>query len=62
MLAGRYTITEIKDWSWRYSTETIGPKDAGTGVVTFSFDEKVTEEYWLNGYSDIEKNIYKGGS
>jgi len=60
--SGSYTVTEMEDWSWRYPTDKIGPTAAGTGVVTFSFGNGSNQEYWLNDYSDIEKNVYKGGS
>lgn len=60
--SGSYTVTEMEDWSWRYPADKIGPTAAGTGVVTFSFGNTSNSGSWLNGYSDIEKNVYKGGS
>lgn len=66
---GTYTIQEDTGWSWRYD----GPEGA---VVTLSKENTSgeisctntkTENYWLNGYSAIVRNIFgiegeKGGN
>ena len=57
---GSYTITENSGWSWRYT-----PTYDGNGVLNAGHPEgqltctntKGPDE-WLNGYSDVTRNIY----
>lgn len=63
------TVTEMDDWSWRYNNPpnaTRLPSQGGTftssvNKFTFTFTEnnasKFLEEYWINAYADIRKNI-----
>jgi hypothetical protein len=63
--AGTYTVTELKDWSWRYAVENAG-ENAGktlTGShqgdkkeLVFTFDNTVTNDKWLNSYGELSSN------
>lgn len=57
---GNYTISEDKGWSWRYvGTEGAAvdlSKDNTSGSI--SCTNSKTEIYWLNGFSDVVKNIF----
>jgi hypothetical protein len=63
--AGTYTVTELKDWSWRYAVENAG-ENAGktlTGShqgdkkeLVFTFDNAVTNNKWLNSYGELSSN------
>ena len=52
-----YTVTEMKDWSWRYPKESItkehirseGLHGATNMMTTFTFDGNVVNGSWLNG-------------
>ena len=57
--AANYTVTEVREWSWRYDTASKGPTAAGTGKVTFNFNESMKRQTWLNGFGEIAKNVYK---
>lgn len=57
---GNYTIREDEGWSWRYSADN-GESAALTarnfaGSITCSNSK--TENYWLNGFSEVVKNIF----
>lgn len=65
---GTYTIQEDTGWSWRYDgTEGAAvtlSKENTSGEISCTNDK--TENYWLNGYSAIVRNIFgiegeKGG-
>lgn len=57
---GSYTILEDEGWSWRYvGTEGAAvdlSKDNTSGSI--SCTNSKTENYWLNGFSDVVKNIF----
>lgn len=57
---GSYTISEDEGWSWRYvGTEGAAvdlSKDNTSGSI--SCTNSKTENYWLNGFSDVVKNIF----
>lgn len=57
---GRYTISEDEGWSWRYvGTEGAAvdlSKDNTSGSITCTNSK--TENFWLNGFSDVVKNIF----
>ncbi len=61
---GTYTIQEDTGWSWRYnpaySDGVILSKDHASGTLT-STNTK-SENYWLNGYSNVVKNTYGQGN
>lgn len=58
---GTYTIEEDTGWSWRfnpnpsYSKNVILSKDNTSGTIA-CINEK-NKNQWLNGFSDVEKNI-----
>ena len=57
---GTYTIEEITDWSWRYSSDVSSKRlstveDESKNVVVFTNTR--TEKYWLSGDS-INENQY----
>lgn len=57
---GNYTIREEEGWSWRYS----GSNDSGAALTADQPDGKITctnskkNNYWLNGFSEVVKNIF----
>lgn len=56
---GNYTIQEDAGWSWRYNgTEGAAvdlSKDNTSGSINYVNSK--TENYWLNGFSEVVKNI-----
>lgn len=57
---GTYSIEEDTDWSWRYtgdngSSATLSAQNS-TGSITCTNTK--TQDYWLNGYSDVVTNIF----
>lgn len=59
---GNYTIKEDTGWSWRYS-----PKYSGSAALTAQYPtgsitctNTKTKDQWLNGFSNVEKNISDG--
>lgn len=57
---GTYTIEEDTGWSWRYtgnngSSATLSAQNS-TGSITCTNTK--TQDYWLNGYSDVVTNIF----
>lgn len=56
---GNYTIQEDAGWSWRYTgTEGNGAAlgaDHPTGSITCN--NSINNNYWLNGFSEVVKNI-----
>lgn len=57
---GNYTIEEDTGWSWRYngSSGTAVELTADTPEGSISCNNEKTKNYWLNGFSAVEKNIY----
>ena len=57
---GAYTIEEDTGWSWRfnpsYSTAEALSKDNTSGTITCT--NAKTNDYWLNGFSAVVKNIF----
>ena len=57
---GTYTIKEDTDWSWRYNASYNGSAEltasAPSGSIACSNSK--TENNWLNGFSDVVKNIF----
>ena len=57
---GTYTISEDSGWSWRYSGAEGAAvdlsKDNTSGSITCTNNK--TEDYWLNGFSQVIKNIF----
>lgn len=57
---GNYTIVENEGWSWRfnpsYSGNVILSKDKTSGTITCTNTK--TKDQWLNGFSNVEKNIF----
>lgn len=56
---GTYSIEEDTGWSWRYtgnngSSATLSAQNS-TGSITCTNTK--TQDYWLNGYSDVVTNI-----
>lgn len=53
---GKYTVTQLNDWSWRYSDEQrpVSHENAEGTTVVFSKTEQVGR--WLNGNSALVKN------
>ena len=62
---GNYTVTQLNNWSWRYSDSSVtiyheGNPDTdgkfqGTTVV---FDDRESNSGWLSGNSSLVKNTY----
>lgn len=56
---GEYTIEEDTGWSWRfnpsYSESVILSKDNTSGTITCT--NMKNNDKWLNGFSNVEKNI-----
>lgn len=57
---GTYTIKEDTGWSWRYSADNGGiaalTAQYPTGSITCTNTK--TKDQWLNGFSNVEKNIF----
>ena len=58
---GTYTITENTGWSWRYAPTysggvTLG-EDNPEGTITCT--NSIQNNYWLNGFSEVVRNIIK---
>ena len=57
---GTYTIKEDTGWSWRYNAGDNGSAEltasAPSGSIASSNSK--AENYWLNGFSDVVKNIF----
>lgn len=56
---GTYTIKEDTGWSWRYNADDSGSAEltasAPSGSIACS--NRKVKDYWLNGFSDVVKNI-----
>ena len=57
---GNYTIAENSGWSWRYTPNYggNGVLDAGHSEGELTCTNKKGPDEWLNGYSDVTRNIY----
>lgn len=62
--AGEYTVTELEDWSWRYPGQSQSGKlesqvqnATEAPKLEFTFDDLYTNDYWLNGYSEPNRNM-----
>ena len=58
---GTYTIEENTGWSWRYTPVysggvTLG-EDNPEGIITCT--NSIQNNYWLNGFSEVVRNIIK---
>jgi uncharacterized protein YegL len=58
---GNYTIVENEGWSWRYtpsysSSNAVLNADKPNGSITCTNTK--TKDQWLNGFSDVVKNIF----
>ena len=60
---GEYTVTEVTDWSWRYTPDrssksvTLSP-----GGATVTFTNKRTTDKWLSGSAYADNNWAKGSA
>jgi hypothetical protein len=56
--AGDYTVTELTEWSWRYTptptSQTIHSSDASAGIAQVSFTNGRDKKQWLSGDSYCE--------
>ena len=57
---GVYTIREDTGWSWRFtpgygSAATLSKANA-SGTIACS--NRLSEPYWLNGFSTVVENVY----
>lgn len=61
---GNYTITEDTGWSWRYAPTYggYGNLSAGHSEGELTCTNKKGPDEWLNGYSDVTRNIYGFGT
>lgn len=57
---GSYTISEDEGWSWRYNANinggTVLSSTDPSGSITCTNSK--TKNFWLNGFSDVVKNIF----
>ena len=56
LLMGEYTVTQLNDWSWRYSDSSIPINHQSVDGTTVKFDKGADTDQWLNGNSDRIKN------
>ena len=56
LLMGEYTVTQLNDWSWRYSDSSITINHQSVDGTTVKFEDGADTEQWLNGNSDRVKN------
>ena len=56
LLMGEYTVTQLNDWSWRYSDSSIHINHQSVDGTTVTFGGSVKTDQWLNGNSQLEKN------
>ena len=56
-----YTVTELKDWSWRFEGQSISQSNSGTvKKLTYDFEISPSDLRWLNGCSPEKENVYQG--
>jgi hypothetical protein len=54
---GTYTVTELKDWSWRHNGTTQEKSHQGTDrELVFEFSGPVVKDKWLNACGKISSN------
>lgn len=57
---GTYTVKEDTDWSWRFDADNGSgielTRDTSAGSITCTNTKH--KNYWLNGFSQVEKNIF----
>lgn len=57
---GTYTIREDENWSWRFYADNVNgvtlSANSDSGSITCANNQN--ENYWLNGYSEVVKNIF----
>lgn len=58
---GTYTIEEGTGWSWRYTPAYSGgvTLSAGNHEGTITCTNSIQNNYWLNGFSEVVRNIIK---
>lgn len=57
--AGTYTVTELNDWSWRHDGEKQSGQHQGDDKeLKFIFDNRVTNNSWLNALFDFSTNTH----
>lgn len=56
LLMGEYTVTQLNDWSWRYSDSSVSINHQSVDGTTVKFDKGTDTDQWLNGNSDRVKN------
>ena len=59
LLLGEYTVTQLNDWSWRYSDAPASVKHDDPNGTTVQFSKSFTKPQWLNGHSLPVKNEKK---
>ena len=59
--AGTYKVTEVSDWSWRYSDTPQSKAYDGNPKkpAVYEFTEKAKKFRWLNAFSEVLSNIFK---
>lgn len=57
---GTYTIEEDTGWSWRYNPSVSGgvTLSSGNATGTITCNNSLSEQYWLNGFSAVVKNVF----
>ncbi len=57
---GIYTIQENEKWSWRYSgdNDSAVTLNAANPTGKITCENKQTENKWLNGFSEVVKNVF----
>ena len=57
---GTYTIEEDTGWSWRYSGDngSAAVLNANNPSGSITCTNSISKEYWLNGFSDVVKNVF----
>ena len=54
---GRYTVSELTGWSWRYTPYDAKKIDLTAGGLTLKFANSRTDEQWLNG-DNFKVNLF----
>ena len=62
---GDYTVTQRNDWSWRYADAmqqvTLGAENNNEGQAARVLFNGSSSAKWLDGFSQLIRNIYSGG-
>ena len=60
---GTYTIQEDTGWSWRftpkYSADAKLSAEIPTGTITCTNNQKKDKDKWINGFSNVVRNIFE---